>query len=481
MTLKIYNTLTRKKENFKPVTKKELKIYVCGVTVYDDVHIGHALSYIYYDILINYFKHFHNYDIFYVRNITDVGHLTEDDLEEDKIEKRAKERKYHHPMELVQKYTRNMWEAFDKLKLTRPNVEPLASAHIIEMQSWIKKMLNNGFAYEVNGNVYYDISKFKDYGVFSKKNIEELEKNTRFTNDPDKRHASDFALWIKANDNHILKWDSPWSVGYPGWHLECSTMGCKYLGENFDIHGGGIEHVFPHHQNEIAQNFGYYQHKVVNYWVHTSMLMVEGKKMGKSLGNFITIKDFLKDNSAENLRYLVTTGHYRKPQNYTKKAVEDAENTIKKLNAFIKRLQNVDNTSESKLAEPIIENTIFNFSKAMDDDLNTPMALSEIHFLVKEINKLIEKNSITTQQAKRILEFLIKVNLVFKFLSFKSQEDDSCKKPQTPREEILNLIEKRKKLRKEKKWEEADQIRVKLSQKGIVLYDNKDETTWTQE
>ncbi|MFA6650298.1 MAG: DALR domain-containing protein [archaeon] len=203
--------------------------------------------------------------------------------------------------------------------------------------------------------------------------------------------------------------------------------------------------------------------------------------MGKSLGNFITIKDFLKDNSAENLRYLVTTGHYRKPQNYTKKAVEDAENTIKKLNAFIKRLQNVDNTSESKLAEPIIENTIFNFSKAMDDDLNTPMALSEIHFLVKEINKLIEKNSITTQQAKRILEFLIKVNLVFKFLSFKSQEDDSCKKPQIPREEILNLIEKRKKLRKEKKWEEADQIRVKLSQKGIVLYDNKDETTWTQE
>ena len=479
MTIKLYNTLTRKKEKFKPIEKGLLKIYVCGVTVYDNIHIGHALSYIYYDILINYFKHFHNYNIFYVRNITDVGHLTEDNLEEDKIQKRAKERKLH-PMELVYKYTRNMWESFDKLKLTRPNLEPQASAHILEMQDWIKKMLENGYAYEVNGNVYYDISKFKDYGVFSKKDITKLEKNTRFTNDPNKKHHSDFALWIKAPKDHILKWNSPWSVGYPGWHLECSTMGYKYLGEHFDIHGGGVEHVFPHHQNEIAQNYGYFQHKVVNYWIHTAMLMVDGKKMGKSLGNFITVEDFLKKHSVESLRYLVSTGHYRKPQNYTENAITDTDNTLKKLNQFIKRLNNIKNTKDTIFAKPIIENTISKFSKAMDDDLNTPAAWAEIHFLVKETNKLIEKDKLNKEEAKSIIEFFKNINKVFKVFTFESNEKRK-NKVKMPEEEIEKLIKKRNKLRKDKKWEEADLIRFKLEEKGISLYDNKNDTTWSYE
>lgn len=296
MPIKLYNTLTRKKEIFKPVKKGLLKIYVCGVTVYDDVHLGHAMSYIYYDLLVNYFKYFHDYQIFYVRNITDVGHLTDDGLGddgEDKITKRAHERKMH-PMELVYKYSHRMWDVFDRLKISRPNLEPQASAHVPEIIDWVKTLLKNGFAYETKKGIYYDISKYKEYGSFSNRKIDELLKDTRFKNDEEKKNPADFAVWIKAKPEHILKWNSPWGEGYPGWHMECSVMGNKYLGDVFDIHGGGIEHVFPHHENEIAQNFGCLKHKMVNYWVHSAMLSIDGKKMGKSLGNFITIEDFLK-------------------------------------------------------------------------------------------------------------------------------------------------------------------------------------------
>ena len=488
MTIKLYNTLTRKKEVFKPINEKQLKMYVCGVTVYDDVHIGHAASYIYYDILLNYFKHFHNYDILYVRNITDVGHLTDDqDAGEDKVEKRARERK-KHPMELVYTYTHRMWKSFDLLKLTRPNLEPFASGHILEMQEWIKKMLENGYAYNANGNIYFDITKFKEYGKFSKKNIEDLEKNTRFTNDPNKKNVSDFALWIKAAKNHILKWPSPWGEGYPGWHLECSVMGCKYLGDHFDIHGGGVEHVFPHHQNEIAQNYGYFEHKVVNYWVHSALLTVNGKKMGKSLGNSITIENFLKDHSAESLRYLISSGHYRKPQNYTDQSIVDAEKTLEKLNIFIKRIQNINSNKENETAQQIIDTSINNFTKAMDDDLNTSGAWAEIHFMIKEINKALENKGISTKQSEQILDFLKKINLVFKVFCFKVfNKNNECTDKQEntnakiPKKEIEQLIQERKKLRDNKKWEASDAIRDKLKEKGIILFDGKNETTWAYE
>jgi len=481
MAIKLYNTATKKKENFKSVLPNTLKIYVCGVTIYDDVHLGHAFSYVNYDILVNYFKHFLDYDILYVRNITDVGHLTDDGLSdsgEDKIEKRATERKMH-PMELVYKYSHRMWKFFDALKISRPNLEPTASSHIPEMQEWIKKMLENGFAYEVNGNVYYDISKFKDYGKFANRNIEELEKNTRFENDPNKKHHSDFALWIKADPKHILKWPSPWGEGYPGWHLECSVMGTKYLGNKFDVHGGGIEHVFPHHQNEIAQNYGYFQADVINYWVHTAMLMVEGKKMGKSLGNFITVEDYLKKHSAEALRYLFSTGHYRKPQNYTEKSIEDAEIAIERLNTYIKRLQDLTNEKDTTSGKEIIENTIENFKNAMNDDLNTPSAWASIWFLVKETNKLMDSNQINKEEANKILDFLQKVNLVFKVFNFDQSTPKDKNKIQRP--EIEELINKRNELRKEKKWEESDNIRLTLEKKGVILSDSPTGTTWHYE
>jgi len=481
MVIKLYNTATKKKETFKSVIPNQLKIYVCGVTVYDDVHLGHAFSYIYYDILVNYFKYFLEYDVHYIRNITDVGHLTDDGLSDtgdDKIEKRAIERKVH-PMELVYKYTRKMLACFDALKMSRPNLEPQASAHILEMQEWIKKLIANGFAYEVNGNIYYDISKFKDYGKFANKNLEELEKNTRFENDPNKKHHGDFALWIKAKPEHILKWPSPWGDGYPGWHIECSVMGTKYLGDKFDIHGGGIENLFPHHQNEIAQNYGYYKRDVVNYWVHTAMLLIDGKKMGKSLGNFITIEDFLKKHSAESLRYLFSTGHYRKPQNYTEKAIEDSEIAIDRLNKFIKRLQLIKNEKDTSFGKEIIENTIENFKNAMNDDLNTPSAWASIWFLVKEGNRLMDLNQLTEEESHQILDFLQKVNLVFKVFNF----DTGCPvdKARIQRKEIEELIEKRNKMRKNKNWEESDQIRLNLEKKGVILSDSPTGTSWHYE
>ena len=476
--MKLYNTLTRKKEKLKTIEDDLLKIYVCGVTIYDDVHLGHALSYTYYDILINYLKHFLGYEILYVRNITDVGHLTNDEgTGEDKIEKRAKERKMH-PAELVYKYSQRMWKYFDKLLLTRPNIEPYASAHIIEMQDWIKKMITNGFAYEINGNVYYDIKKFKDYYKFSNRKPEDLEQNTRFKNDTNKRNPQDFALWIKASPEHIMQWTSPWGKGYPGWHLECSVMSTKYLGEHFDIHGGGIEHLFPHHTNEIAQNYGYYQHKVVNYWVHTSMLNINGKKMGKSLGNFITVEDFLKEHSAQDFRLLISLGHYRKPQNYTTTSIDDSKKTVKKLNQFILRLQHVPhNIKNSKLADEIIENTKENFKKAMDDDLNTPQAWSSIFFLVKEINKLLDKDKISQNEGEIILSFLSKVNKVFKVFNFKNNTEHT-KNTKIKKEEIEKLITERNKYREEKNYEKSDLIRLNLKNKGIILSDEGSKTTW---
>jgi cysteinyl-tRNA synthetase len=480
MTIKLYNTLTRKKENFKPVIKDLLKIYVCGVTVYDDVHIGHAMSYIYYDMLINYFKHFHDYQIYYIRNITDVGHLTDDGLGssgEDKLIKRAKERKVH-PMELAYKYSHRMWESFDKLKITRPNIEPQASGHIPEIIEWVKKLIDNGYAYETKNGIYFNISKYKEYGSFSNRKLEQLLKDTRFENDKDKKTPADFAVWIKAKPEHILKWNSPWGQGYPGWHIECSVMGNKYLGDTFDIHGGGIEHVFPHHENEIAQNFGCLGKKMVNYWVHTAMLSINGKKMGKSLGNFITIEDFLKKNTAEQLRFVFLTGHYRKPQNYTEKSVDDAKKTLENINNFIKRLKEIKSIKETQYSKEILETISFNFKKAMDNDLNTPSAWAQIFFLIKEVNKLMDKDMLTKKEAMDILEFLKKVDLVFKVFNFETEKNNKNK---MPKEEIEKLILKRETLRKQKKWEEADIIRMNLQKKGILLFDNKEKTTWTFE
>ncbi|MFH0906076.1 MAG: cysteine--tRNA ligase [archaeon] len=480
MSLKIYNTESRKKEIFKPIEPGLLKIYVCGVTVYDQVHLGHAFSGIYYDMIINYFKHFHNYDVLYIRNITDVGHLVNDaDNGEDKIEKRAKERKIH-PMELVEKYCHLMWEDFDKLLMDRPNIEPRATGHIIEMQDWIKKIIDNGYAYEVNGNVYYNISKFKDYGKFANRDLEKLEENTRFENDSNKKNIQDFALWIKATPEHIMQWNSPWGNGYPGWHIECSVMSTKYLGDSFDIHGGGIEHLFPHHQNEIAQYYAYYKKKVVNYWVHNAMLSVEGRKMGKSLGNFITIKDFLKTHEPRALRHLITSAHYRKPQNYTETAINDSENVIKKLDLFTKRLSAITSNNNYNLVKPILELTINNFKNSMDDDFNSSAAWASIFYLIKEVNKLIDEAKLSKAESREILNFLNKINLVFKVFSFENKKENNLKHT-IPEEEILKEIEKRNILRKNKKWQEADLIRVKLQKKGVILSDNTTETSWYYE
>ncbi|MBN2732755.1 MAG: cysteine--tRNA ligase, partial [Balneolaceae bacterium] len=286
--LHIYNTLSREKEKFEPISKGFVGIYVCGPTVYGDPHLGHAKSYVSFDVVVRYLRYL-GYNVRYVQNITDVGHLTDDaDQGEDKLEKQARVEKLE-PMEIAEKYTYNYFRDMDKLGVQRPDISPRAAGHIIEQIEMVKKLLEKGHAYEVDGNVYFDVSSDESYGKLSGRNIEDQESGTRIETAGDKRAPEDFALWKRADDGHIMKWPSPWGMGYPGWHVECSAMSTKYLGEHFDIHGGGLDNQFPHHECEIAQSECAFDKPFANYWMHNNMVTLEGQKMGKSLGNAISL------------------------------------------------------------------------------------------------------------------------------------------------------------------------------------------------
>ncbi|HET6528049.1 MAG TPA: cysteine--tRNA ligase, partial [Balneolaceae bacterium] len=289
--LHIYNTLSREKEKFEPIEENFVGIYVCGPTVYGDPHLGHAKSYVSFDVVVRYLEYL-GYNVRYVQNITDVGHLTDDaDQGEDKLEKQAAKEKLE-PMEIAEKYTYNYFRDMDKLGVERPDISPRATGHIIEQIEMVKKLIENGHAYETNGNVYFDVSSDKDYGKLSGRSVEEQESGTRINTASDKKAPEDFALWKKAGDRHIMKWPSPWGMGYPGWHVECSAMSTKYLGEHFDIHGGGLDNQFPHHECEIAQSEGAFNKPFANYWMHNNMVTLNGQKMGKSLGNAISLDQF---------------------------------------------------------------------------------------------------------------------------------------------------------------------------------------------
>jgi cysteinyl-tRNA synthetase len=328
MTLQLYNTLTRKKQPFEPLEKGRAGIYVCGPTVYGHAHLGHAKSYISFDILVRYLRYL-GYTVTYVQNITDVGHLTDDaDQGEDKVEKAAAKEKIH-PMALAEEYTRSYFEDMDRLNCLRPDISPRASGHIPEQIELVEKLLEKGYAYEVNGSVYFDVSKFKDYGKLSGRNVEEMMAGARVEVSQEKKHPADFALWKKAEPNHIMQWRSPWGMGYPGWHLECSVMSTKYLGQPFDIHGGGIENQFPHHECEIAQSEAANDAQFVKYWLHNNMVTVDGQKMGKSLNNFITLKQAFSGEHERlsrayeplAIRQLVLNSHYRSPLDFSDAAL----------------------------------------------------------------------------------------------------------------------------------------------------------------
>lgn len=489
MALKLYNSLTRNKEEFKPLKKGRVGIYVCGPTVYGHAHLGHAKSYVSFDILVRYLRYL-GYSVTYVQNITDVGHLTDDaDEGEDKLAVAAKKEK-KHPMALAQYYTRSYFEDMDKLNCVRPDISPTASGHIVEQIEMVKTLLEKGYAYEVNGSVYFEVSKFKDYGKLSGRNIEDMLAGVRVKVSPDKRAPVDFAIWKKAEPNHIMQWASPWGMGFPGWHLECSVMSMKYLGKTFDIHGGGLENKFPHHECEIAQSEAANGTQFVRYWVHHNMVTVDGQKMGKSLNNFINLKQafsgaherLTRSYDPPAVRQLILNSHYRSPLDFSDAALFAAQSGYEKITETVKALRKKNDTAvqgdiDDKVAERL-KLLKEKFEAAMNDDLNTSIALSVMFELVRLSNSLFEESA-TTAQTFGIVDDLF-TQLGGECLGI---VQDQYPQADAGDEKTINLlveilIEQRNEARTSKDFTTADAIRNKLDQIGIALEDKPDGTEW---
>jgi cysteinyl-tRNA synthetase len=470
MTLKVFNTMTKKKEIFRPLKDKEVKIFVCGVTVYDYVHLGHARTYAFYDTFIRYLRYL-GYKVTYLQNVTDVGHLL--DTGEDRIEKKAKEEK-KDPMEIANFYLNHWLEMMEELKLLKPDLMPRATEHIKEIIDQVQTILNNGYAYVSNGSVYFDVSKFKDYGKLSKKIPQKLIAGARVEINPEKKDPRDFALWIKAQPEHIMKWNSPWSVGYPGWHIEDTAIAVKYFGPQYDIHGGAIELAFPHHEAEIAQAESATGIKpYVKYWVHTGLLTINKVKMSKSLGNFIRIVDALNKWSAETLRLWIASTHYRKPLDYNendllvaKKKVEKIVNTLQNIEDSLKKAQDTKPKIISK-----IKKLKKDFINAMNDDMNTPLALTVFFKILSLVNKSIEENQFSKKDLEFAKDVIIELGSLFQIIP-------EIKKEELPKE-VLELIKKRESLRKVGDFKAADEIREKIKNEyGIIIEDTKDGFRW---
>ena len=489
MSLQLYNSLTREKEEFKPLEKDRVGIYVCGPTVYGHAHLGHAKSYVSFDVLVRYLRYL-GYAVTYVQNITDVGHLTDDaDEGEDKIGEAAKREKMH-PMALAESYTHSYFEDMDELNCIRPDISPRASGHIIEQIELVKTLLEKNYAYEVNGSVYFDVSKFKDYGKLSGRNIEEMMAGARVEVSPDKKNPVDFALWKKAEPNHIMQWPSPWGQGYPGWHLECSVMSMKYLGARIDIHGGGLENQFPHHECEIAQSESANGVPFVRYWLHNNMVTVDGQKMGKSLNNFITLKQAFKGEHERlnqsydplAIRQLILNSHYRSPLDFSDAALFAAQSGYNKITGTVKAVRKgLADAPEGKIDEETtkqLNQLKERFETAMNDDLNTSVALSVVFDLVRLANKLLQDGNATTQTLRA-------VDALFNRLGgdvlgiVKDEYTQATGADDELTDKLVNiLIDQRNQARREKDFAKADGLRNKLDEMGIVLEDTPDKTTW---
>ena len=487
MTLKIYNTLTRQKEKFVPFKKGRVGIYVCGPTVYDHPHIGHAKSYISFDVVVRYLRHL-GYKVRYVQNITDVGHLTDNaDAGEDKIEQRAKLEQVE-PMELVEMYMRSYYEDMDALNILRADISPRATGHIPEQIDLVKELIDKGFAYEANQSVYFDVSKLKDYGKLSGRKLEEQESGARIEINPEKKHPADFALWKKAEAGHIMKWNSPWGVGFPGWHLECSVMSMKYLGETFDIHGGGIENVFPHHECEIAQSETANEMPFARYWMHNNMVTVEGQKMGKSLGNFVTLKDAFKLFSPLTIRFFVLNTHYSSPIDYSNEALDAADKGLERLQNTIRNLRERLGSSGNEGAVATgdwkgkLEEYKNAFEEAMDENFNTAEALAVLFNLTREVNNLLNSEEEISEGVLSEIDSFYRIYggdvlgiVPEKTVQYDSDDADAYKMEE---DLIKALIDTRNELREAKQWEQADKIRDKLSELGIIIEDKKEKVAW---
>jgi cysteinyl-tRNA synthetase len=483
--LYLTNTLSRNKELFKPIHEGHVGMYVCGPTVYGDAHLGHARPGVTYDVLFRLLKYL-GYKVRYVRNITDVGHLEHDaDEGEDKIAKKARLEQLE-PMEVVQYYTERYHEAMRLLNVQSPSIEPRASAHIIEQIEAIKKILAAGYAYESNGSIYFDVQKYNQdhhYGVLSGRNLDDTLEGTRsLDGQSDKRAPFDFALWKKAEPEHIMRWPSPWGDGFPGWHLECSVMGEKYLGEEFDIHGGGMDLMFPHHECEIAQNVASRGTQGVHYWVHNNMITINGQKMGKSLGNFITLPQLFagdhpkleKAYTPMTIRFFILQAHYRSTLDFSNEALQAAEKGLARLLQAWRALEPVAPGTEqpSQQVQAIIDAVL----DALCDDLNTPIAIAHLFDAVK----LINAGGLSKADAAALRQLFDEV--VGGVLGLKDEEAGASNKAQKALEGVMQLVlESRKKAREEKNWAESDRIRDLLASFGITVKDTKEGASWTLE
>ena len=485
MTLKIYNTLTRQRETFVPIEEGRVGIYVCGPTVYDHPHIGHAKSYVSFDIVVRYLRHL-GYKVRYVQNITDVGHLTDNaDAGEDKIEKRAKLEKVE-PMELVEMYMRSYYEDMDDLNNIRADISPRATGHIPEQIDLVGALIDKGFAYESNQSVYFNVSKLKDYGKLSGRKLDEQESGARIEINPEKKHPADFALWKKAGPEHIMKWNSPWGMGFPGWHLECSVMSMKYLGETFDIHGGGVENVFPHHECEIAQSETANERPFARYWMHNNMVTVDGQKMGKSLGNFVTLKDAFKKFSPLTIRFFVLNTHYSSPINYSDEALDAANTGLERLlntmRSIKERMESANGTEGQEEWKAKLESYKNSFEEAMNEDFNTAEALAVLFNLSKEVNGLLSMDGEVSEGVLSEIDSFYRTygGNVLGIITEKTVQhaSDGADVYKMEDDLVKTLIDTRNDLRACKQWELADKVRDRLSELGIIIEDKKDKVAW---
>lgn len=484
----IYNTLTRTKELFTPIHEGKVGMYVCGPTVYGDGHLGHARPAITFDVLFRYLRHL-GYKVRYVRNITDVGHLEHDaDDGEDKIAKKARLEQLE-PMEVVQHYLTRYHKAMDALNVLPPSIEPHASGHIIEQIEYIKKILDSGYAYISDGSVYFDVPKFNKehpYGKLSGRNIDELYANTRTLDGQDqKHHPADFALWKKAAPEHIMHWPSPWSEGFPGWHLECSTMGEKYLGETFDIHGGGMDLMFPHHECEIAQSVAHNGHDTVHYWMHNNMITINGKKMGKSLGNFITLDEFFNGThplleqaySPMTIRFFILQAHYRGTVDFSNEALKASEKALGRMLEGYRRLQELTPSAESTIDVSNIRSKCY---EAMDDDMNTPIVIANLFDALRLVNQVKDGHAKATQadidELKAVFDiFLVDILGVRTEMAGSGDNGEALR----PFEQAMDLLlEMRAKAKANKDWATSDLIRDRLAAIGFTVKDTKDGAEW---
>jgi cysteinyl-tRNA synthetase len=477
--LHIFNTLSRRKEKFEPINEGFIGIYVCGPTVYGDPHLGHAKSYVSFDVVTRYLRYL-GYKVRYVQNITDVGHLTDEEEGEDKLQKQARMEQLE-PMEVAEKYTYNYFRDMDMLGVKRPDISPRASGHLITQIEMIRQLLEKGHAYETNGNVYFDVSSDAGYGKLSGRSVEDQQSGSRIETAPDKKAPEDFALWKKADENHIMKWPSPWSVGYPGWHLECSAMATKYLGRHFDIHGGGLDNEFPHHECEIAQSEGAYDEPYANYWMHNNMVTLEGQKMGKSLGNAISLDEFFEgDHELLNrpwdpqvIRFFLLQSHYRSTTDFSEAALESAENGLYNLQSMFSLIEQAPPGAGEAVDVKGIKASI---EGKLNDDFNTAQAIAVLFEELGEVKKAINEDE-TPANIEELHAFLKKMSGGVLGLWPKQQEEQLSGSDHT--EALIELlIGLRNEARREKQFEQADYIRDQLREQGVELHDSRGETTY---